>query len=193
MFIKAQETPNPNSLKFLIGVELNVKEPVSFSIGDSSVNSSIARSVLSIDGVNSLMIATDYITVTKYEDYSWDVIKILILSTLTECLSSGTKVFDDSEVGSKENKEVFKEDKELSKEEKEIVSQVKKLLDEKIRPAVATDGGDVLYKRYKDGVVFLEMRGACVGCPSATMTLKYGIRNLLQHYIPEILDVEEEG
>ena len=177
MFIQTEITPNPNSLKFIPGK--TVSNNGSFEITKKDeVNNELVRNLLSINGVKGVFLGTDFLSVNKEEKIDWEDIKHIIISLINDFYSDGKKfIFD---------KEIDKEDKSsFADVEKKIIS----ILDSKIRPAVAKDGGDIKFKEFKDGIVKVQLQGSCSCCPSSTMTLKQGVQNLLCHYIPEVKEV----
>ena len=177
MFIQTEITPNPNSLKFIPGK--TVSNNGSFEITKKDeVNNELVRNLLSINGVKGVFLGTDFLSVNKEEKIDWEDIKHIVISLINDFYLDGKKfIFD---------KEIDKEDKSSFAEiEKKIIS----ILDSKIRPAVAKDGGDIKFKEFKDGIVKVQLQGSCSGCPSSTMTLKQGVQNLLCHYIPEVKEV----
>tara|TARA_Y100000590_G_scaffold460392_1_gene619569 strand:- start:554 stop:1096 length:543 start_codon:yes stop_codon:yes gene_type:complete len=177
MFVQTLNTPNPNSLKFLPGEKVSLSGPVEFKDKGETTNELI-RNIMSINGVKGVFLSEDFLSVNKDSEKDWESIKHIIISFINEFYSEGNKfVYDNS---SPQNK-----DTNLAEIEKKII----KILETKIRPAVARDGGDIKFKEYKDGKVKVEMQGSCSGCPSSTMTLKQGVENLLKHYIPEITEV----
>ena len=177
MFVQTLNTPNPNSLKFLPGEKVSLSGKVEFAKKDETSNELI-RNILSINGVIGLFLSEDFLSVNKNSKTDWEDIKHIIISFINEFYSGGNKhVY--------ENSSLKNEDVKLDEIEKKII----KILETKIRPAVARDGGDIKFKEYKDGKVIVEMQGSCSGCPSSTMTLKQGVENLLKHYIPEITEV----
>ena len=177
MFVQTLNTPNPNSLKFLPGEKVSLSGPVEFTEKKQTTNE-LVRNILSIDGVKGIFLSNDFISVNKNNEKDWEDIKHIIISFINEFYSDGNKhVYEASLDKNEENN--------LDEIEKKIIN----LLETKIRPAVARDGGDIKFKEYKDGKVKVEMQGSCSGCPSSTMTLKRGVENLLKHYIPEITEV----
>ena len=177
MFVQTETTPNPNSLKFL--PEKIVSNGGSFEITKKDeIKNELIKNLMSINGVESIFLTTDFISINKYDDISWDEIKHIVISLINDFYSSGNEFIID--------KSPFEIDKSLGEIEKKIV----KILDQKIRPAVAKDGGDIKFKEFKDGVVKVQLQGSCSGCPSSTMTLKQGVQNLLCHYLPEGKEVE---
>ena len=176
MFIQTETTPNPNSLKFLPGK--TVSNGGSFEITKKDdVKNELIRNLMSVNGVEGIFLNKDFISINKYDDISWDEIKHIVISLINDFYSSGKEFVID--------KSPFESDENLGEIEKKIV----KILDEKIRPAVAKDGGDIKFKEFKDGVVMVQLQGSCSGCPSSTMTLKQGVQNLLCHYLPEVKEV----
>ena len=177
MFVQTLNTPNPNSLKFLPGEKVSLSGPVEFTEKKQTTNE-LVRNILSIDGVKGIFLSNDFISVNKNNEKDWEDIKHIIISFINEFYSDGNKhVYEASLDKIDENN--------FDEIEKKIIN----LLETKIRPAVARDGGDIKFKEYKDGKVKVEMQGSCSGCPSSTMTLKRGVENLLKHYIPEITEV----
>ena len=177
MFVQIENTPNPNSLKFLPGKKVSNDGPLEITDKNESKNELI-RNILSINGVTGIFLAEDFLSVNKDEKIEWEDLKHVIISFINDYYSNGNEiVIDDKRINSNES--------DLSEIEKKIV----KILETKIRPAVARDGGDIKFKEYKDGVVTVNLQGSCSGCPSSTMTLKQGVQNLLCHYIPEIKEV----
>ena len=181
MFIQTEETPNPNALKFLPGLEISV-EPVFFNNFDEArAKSSLAAKIYSISDIKAVFFGADFITVTKNDASDWKLLKPEILMVIMDHLVSGLPVFD-------ENKNIFTQvnTEGLSEIEKQIIE----IIETRVRPSVAMDGGDIIYKGFKDGIVYLQLHGACSGCPSSSVTLKNGIESMLQHYVPEVISVE---
>ena len=177
MFVQTETTPNPNSLKFLPGKI--VSNQGSFEITKKNdTNNELVRNLLSINGVEGIFLSKDFISINKYDDVSWDEIKHIVISLINDFYSSGKDCVIDNDL------------KEENENLKEIEKKIVKILNDKIRPAVAKDGGDIKFKEFSDGVVKVQLQGSCSGCPSSTMTLKQGVQNLLCHYIPEIKKVE---
>ena len=177
MFDQTEITPNPNSLKFLPG--RIVSNSGSFEITrNDNVNNELIKDLMSIDGVEGIFLSKDFISINKFNDTSWDEIKHIVISLINDFYSDGKEFVID--------KSPFEENKDLGEIEKKIV----KILDEKIKPAVARDGGDIKFKKFKDGVVTVQLQGSCSGCPSSTITLKQGVQNLLCHYLPEVKEVK---
>ena len=176
MFVQTEVTPNPNSLKFLPGKKVSNSGPYEITNKNETQNTLI-RNLLSINGVEGIFLGEDFISINKKEIIKWDEIKHIVISFINDFYSEGKEfVIDES---------LEEENSNLNELEQKIV----KILDQKIRPAVARDGGDIKFKEFKDGIVTVNLQGSCSGCPSSTMTLKQGVQNLLCHYIPEIKEV----
>ena len=176
MFVQIETTPNPNSIKFLPGKI--VSNGGSFEITKKDdIKNELIRNIMSINGVEGIFLSKEFISINKYDDFSWDEIKHIVISLINDFYSSGKEFVID--------KDPFEVDKNLGEIEKKIIQ----ILDQKIRPAVAKDGGDIRFKEFKDGVVMVQLQGSCSGCPSSTMTLKQGVQNLLCHYLPEVKEV----
>ena len=177
MFVQTEITPNPNSLKFLPGKIVSNKGSFEITQKDQT-NNELVKNLLSINGVEGIFLGKDFISINKYDDVSWDEIKHIVISLINDFYSSGKEcVVENSLTENNENL-------------KDIEKKIVKILDEKIRPAVAKDGGDIKFKEFKDGIVKVQLQGSCSGCPSSTMTLKQGVQNLLCHYLPEVKKVE---
>ena len=176
MFVQTEVTPNPNSLKFLPGKKVSNSGPYEITNKEDMKNE-LVRNILSINGVEGIFLAQDFISVNKNENIKWDEIKHIVISLINDFYADGKEFVIDENIK--------EEDLDLS----EIESKIVKILEEKIRPAVARDGGDIKFKEFKDGVVKVQLQGSCSGCPSSTMTLKQGVQNLLCHYLPEVKEV----
>ena len=176
MFVQTEITPNPNSLKFLPGKAVSNSGPYEITSKDK-INNELIRNILSVNGVEGIFLGQDFISVNKNDQIKWDEIKHIVISLINEFYSGGKEFVIDENVE--------KEDTNLNEIEEKIV----KILDQKIRPAVAKDGGDIKFMEFKDGVVKVQLQGSCSGCPSSTMTLKQGVQNLLCHYLPEVKEV----
>ena len=177
MFVQTEITPNPNSLKFIPGKDVSSAGSVEVT-KDDNVNNELVRNILSVNGVEGIFLGKDFISVNKYDENSWDDIKHIVISHINEFYASGKEFVI--------NKDLTEQNESFSEIEKRIVQ----LLEDKIRPAIARDGGDIKFKEFKDGVVKVQLQGSCSGCPSSTMTLKQGVQNLLCHYLPEVKKVE---
>ncbi len=176
MFVQTEVTPNPNSLKFLPGKKVSNSGPYEITSKDQ-INNELVKNILSVSGVEGIFLGQDFISVNKSTQTNWDDIKHIVISLINDFYSDGKEfVIDDN---------IKQEQSNLNEIEQKIV----KILDQKIRPAVARDGGDIKFKEYKDGVVKVQLQGSCSGCPSSTMTLKQGVQNLLCHYLPEVKEV----
>tara|TARA_B100001741_G_scaffold184153_1_gene151592 strand:- start:364 stop:915 length:552 start_codon:yes stop_codon:yes gene_type:complete len=178
MFIQTEDTPNPNTLKFMPGVVVLEKNTVDFSSIKSASKSNLAKMLFDVNGVKRVFLGSDFISVTKSEDLDWDILKPSILTAIMEHFASGKPII-----------EIENDTKIESENDTEVVKQIKELIDQRVRPAVAMDGGDISFCSFDQGIVTLEMKGACAGCPSSTATLKMGIENMLKHYIPEVIEV----
>ena len=177
MFVQTEVTPNPNSLKFLPGKKVSNSGPYEIT-NKEDIQNELVRNILSINGVEGIFLGQDFISVNKNENTKWDEIKHIVISLINDFYSSGKEcVVENTLIENNENL-------------KDIEKKIVKILDEKIRPAVAKDGGDIKFKEFKDGIVKVQLQGSCSGCPSSTMTLKQGVQNLLCHYLPEVKKVE---
>ena len=185
MFIQTEETPNPATLKFLPGRILLDKGTLEFKSPEDASTNPLARKLFDHEKVKGVFIGKDFLTVTKSESVEWEILKPTLLSSILEYFSSGAEI-EHFEVETKQKEKQIK----YTKNDQEIVNKVNELLEERIKPAVAQDGGDINFVKFQKGVVYLELRGACSGCPSSTITLKSGIENMLKYYIPEIQSVE---
>jgi Fe-S cluster biogenesis protein NfuA len=179
LFIQTEQTPNPSTLKFLPGRVVMEKGTMDFASVDTAQPSPLAKRLFAIEGVERVFFGSDFVTVTKAASRDWQVLKPSILGGIMEHYTSGDPVVSDGgDTGA------------VAAEDDEIVAQIKELLDTRVRPAVAQDGGDIVFQDFRDGVVYLHMQGSCSGCPSSTATLKMGIENLLKHYVPEVVEVQ---
>jgi len=185
MFIETEGTPNPATLKFLPGQDVMGAGTADFANREAATRSPLATAVFDLPGVSRVFLGGDFITVTKIEDAAWQSLKPLVLGVIMEHFVAGRPVI---EVGGIEGDDA---DEDTLPEDAEIVAQIKELLDTRVRPAVASDGGDIVFRGYRDGIVRLHMQGACSGCPSSSATLKHGIENMLRHYVPEVRQVEQ--
>lgn len=182
MFIQTESTPNPATLKFLPGQVVMDMGTADFPSAEAATSSPLAQRVFAVAGVTGVFFGNDFVTVTKAEDVQWDHVKPAILGAIMEHFQSGQPVIADGQMAASGHAEHTGEDGA-------IVGQIKELLDTRVRPAVAQDGGDITFHGFDRGIVYLHMQGACAGCPSSTLTLKMGIENLLRHYIPEVVEV----
>ena len=176
MFVQTEITPNPNSLKFLPGKTVSSYGSFEITKKDET-NNELVRNLLSVNGVEGIFLGKDFISINKYEEISWDEVKHIVISLINDFYSSGKDCVIEKDLN------------ETNENLKDIEKKIVKILDEKIRPAVAKDGGDIKFKEYKDGIVKVQLQGSCSGCPSSTATLKQGVQNLLCHYIPEVKEV----
>ena len=183
MFIQTEQTPNPQTLKFLPGKVVMDEGTAFYQDIEKTYNSPLAKRLFDVDGVIGVFFGSDFITITKNDSLDWQVIKPGILAAIINHFNSENPTVI--------IKAVNKEKKSFKKntDDSDIVKQIKELLDTRVRPAVAMDGGDIIYDKYEDGIVYLHMQGACSGCPSSTATLKMGIENMLKHYLPEVREV----
>ena len=180
MFIQTQNTPNPNSLKFLPGRKVSNVDSLEF-INIDDTDNSLIKNILSINGVESIFLGSEFVTVNKNENIDWNDIKHIVISLINEFYEQGNDLIIDKNL-----------DKNSNKDLKDIEKKIINILETKVKPAVANDGGDIKFLDYKDGVVKVKLQGSCSGCPSSTITLKRGVQNLLKHYIPDIKQVEAE-
>ena len=189
MMVEIEHTPNPDTLKFLPGKKVSEVGPIEFLKNDKSIKVSLANKILSLEGIAMVFFGEDFITVKKEKNLNWTDMKHGIISEINDYYSKGNEV-----VVSKDLKlaKILSESTSDSKpvESNAVVNKINEVLDSKIRPAVARDGGDITFKYFKDGIVTVELKGSCSGCPSSIMTLKQGVQNLLCHYIPEVKSVE---
>ena len=176
MFVQTEVTPNPNSLKFLPGKNVSNSGPYEITSKEDSENV-LVRNILSVNGVEGIFLGEDFISVNKNDSTKWEDVKHIVISLINDFYSEGKEFVIDENL------------KEQNSNLDEIEQKIVKILDEKIRPAVARDGGDIKFKEFKNGVVKVQLQGSCSGCPSSTMTLKQGVQNLLCHYLPEVKEV----
>ena len=182
MFIETEGTPNPATLKFLPGVTVIAGGTADFASAGTAERSPLAQALFALPGVSRVFLGHDFITITKSDVTAWQSLKPQVLGAIMEHFVAGRPVIEgvsDAEI------------EDVAAEDREIVDQIKELLDTRVRPAVAGDGGDIVFKGYRDGVVRLHMQGSCSGCPSSRATLKHGIENMLRHYVPEVVAVEQ--
>lgn len=178
MFIQTEFTPNPASLKFLPGVAVMTSGTANFTAPEQSSRSPLASRLFAIDGVEGVFLGYDFITVTKAPSQQWEVMKPQILAAIMDHFTSGADVIESEEpAGGDES------------DDDALAAQIKELIDTRVRPAVAQDGGDIIFRGFEEGVVYLHMQGSCSGCPSSTATLKHGIENMLRYYVPEVVEV----
>ena len=183
MIIQTEQTPNPDTLKFLPGKKVSEAGPVEFLRSDKGIKVPLASKILSLEGTVMVFFGEDFITVKKEKNLNWENLKHGIISEINDHYSKGNNV-----VLKKNLHKLAKES--ITNESNETINKINEILESKIRPAVAKDGGDITFKSFKDGVVIVELKGSCSGCPSSVMTLKQGVQNLLCHYIPEVKRVD---
>jgi len=183
MFIETEGTPNPATLKFLPGRDVMGAGTADFASAGAAARSPLASALFDLPGVARVFLGSDFVTVTKTDEVEWQALKTQVLGALMDHFVAGLPVIEGApEAGP---------DEDVSPEDEEIVAQIKELLDTRVRPAVAGDGGDIVFRGYHQGIVRLHMQGACSGCPSSRATLKHGIENMLRHYVPEVVAVEQ--
>ena len=179
MFIMTEPTPNPATLKFLPGRAVLASGTADFPSADAAAKSPLAKRLFEIGGVAGVFLASDFISITKNDSRDWEVMKPSLLGAIMDHFTAGLPAIDEDGTA----------DSASSESDSETVAYIKKLIDTRVRPNVAQDGGDIVYRSFENGVVYLTMQGACAGCPSSTATLKMGIENLLRHYVPEVREV----
>ena len=189
MMVEVEQTPNPDTLKFLPGKKVSEVGPIEFLKNDKSIKVSLANKILSLEGTVMVFFGEDFITVKKEKDLNWNDLKHGIISEINDYYSKGNDVVVGKDL---RLAKILSKSTSDSKpvQSNEIINKINEVLDSKIRPAVAKDGGDITFKSFVDGVVTVELKGSCSGCPSSIMTLKQGVQNLLCHYIPEVKSVE---
>ena len=183
MFIETEGTPNPATLKFLPGRDVMGLSTADIASAASATRSPLATALFALPGVARVFLGGDFVTVTKNDTLSWQELKPQVLGVIMDHFVAGLPVIDS------DSTEFDEED--VNEADREVVDQIKELLDTRVRPAVASDGGDIVFRGYREGVVRLHMQGACSGCPSSSATLKHGIENMLKHYVPEVVAVEQ--
>ena len=189
MMVETEHTPNPDTLKFLPGKKVSEVGPIEFLKNDKSIKVSLANQILSLEGTVMVFFGENFITVKKEKDLNWEDLKHGIISEINDYYSKGNEVVVGKDL---RLAKILNKSTSVSQpvESNEIINKINEILDSKIRPAVAKDGGDITFKSFKDGIVTVELKGSCSGCPSSIITLKQGVQNLLCHYIPEIKSVE---
>ncbi len=183
MFIQTEATPNPATLKFLPGRTVLTHGTLDMRDAATAAQSPLAERLFGIEGVSGVFLGSDFISITK-SDGEWQQLKPAILGAVMEHFMSGAPILRDDATGAADADDEFFESKDT-----ETVATIKELIETRVRPAVANDGGDITFRGFKDGVVYLDMKGACAGCPSSTATLRHGIQNLLRHYLPDVVEV----
>ncbi len=182
MFIETEGTPNPATLKFLPGRDVMGAGTADFATAASADRSPLAHALFQLPGVARVFLGGDFITVTKSDLADWQTLRPEVLGAVMEHFVAGRPVMEGASDAL---------DEDVAPEDREVVEQIKELLDTRVRPAVASDGGDIVFRGYREGVVLLHMQGACSGCPSSSATLKHGIENMLRHYVPEVVSVQQ--
>ena len=182
MFIQTEQTPNPQTLKFLPGKVVMDEGTAFYQNINEALDSPFAQRLFALEGVDGVFFGSDFITITKNKSFEWEVMKPSVLGGIIDHFNSNDLTVEKNENNKSNNLK-------SSENDSDIVKQIKELLDTRVRPAVAMDGGDIIYNDFADGIVYLKMQGACSGCPSSTATLKMGIENMLKHYIPEVQEV----
>jgi Fe-S cluster biogenesis protein NfuA len=180
MFIETEQTPNPATLKFLPGRAVMARGTADFANAEAASPSPLAQRLFQVEGVSGVFLGSDFVTVTKSEAKSWPVLKPAILGIIMEHFAGNRPVMLEETAAP-----------QAAEDEDEITAQIRELIDTRVRPAVAQDGGDIIFQGFKEGVVYLHMQGSCSGCPSSTATLKMGIENMLKHYVPEVVEVRQ--
>ena len=185
MFIQTEATPNPATLKFLPGRTVLGEGTMEFRDRDTAGRSPLAEKLFGVPGVSGVFYGSDFVTVTK-ADGDWQHLKPAILGAIMEHYMSGAPLLADGSAGGEEDAEEF-----FNEADAETVATIKDLIETRVRPAVANDGGDITFRGFKEGIVYLDMKGSCAGCPSSTATLKHGIQNLLKHFVPDVVEVQQ--
>jgi Fe-S cluster biogenesis protein NfuA len=183
MFIETEGTPNPATLKFLPGRNVMGLSTADFASPVSAIRSPLATALFALPGVARVFLGGDFVTITKNDQISWQALKPQVLGVIMDHFVAGWPVI--------ENDDAVRDEEDIDEADREVVDQIKELLDTRVRPAVAGDGGDIVFRGYREGVVRLHMQGSCSGCPSSSATLKHGIENMLKHYVPEVIAVEQ--
>ena len=185
MFIQTEQTPNPQTLKFFPGRVVMKEGTAFYQNTNEAKNSPFAQRLFEVEGVKGVFFGSDFITITKSDSINWEVIKPSILGSIMDHFNSNEETI----INKLDNNKLNEGSNNNDEQDSEIVQQIKELLNTRVRPAVAMDGGDIVYQSFEDGVVYLHMQGSCSGCPSSTATLKMGIENMLKHYVPEVKEV----
>ena len=182
MFIETESTPNPATLKFLPGRDVLGQATADFASAEAAERSQLATALFDLPGVVRVFLGGDFIAVSKRDQITWQSLKPLVLGAIADHFAAGRPVLEGEGVATSE---------EIDPADADVVAQIKQLIETRVRPAVAGDGGDIVFRGYRDGVVRLQMQGACSGCPSSSATLKHGVEHLLRHYVPEVKSVEQ--
>lgn len=180
MFIQTEDTPNPATIKFLPGQTVMQSGVAEFTDAEDAARSPLAEKIFELGDIKGVFFGSDFVSVTKEEGGEWDILKARILSVIMGHYTTGEPLFREGVATSADDH---------AGEDDELTAQIRELIDTRVRPMVAMDGGDIVFQRFEEGIVYLQMRGACAGCPSSTMTLKSGIENMLKHYVPEVIEV----
>lgn len=181
MFIQTELTPNPATLKFLPGCAVMPEGTANFTRPEDAARSPLAQRLFAVEGVAGVFLGSDFVTVTKTIDCDWDSLKPIVLAAIMDHFTSGQPVVEGAAGEAADDGDDYDDD--------EITAQIKELIETRVRPAVAQDGGDIIFRGFEDGIVYLHMQGACSGCPSSTATLRHGIENMLRYYVPEVQEV----
>ena len=184
MMVQTEQTPNPNTLKFLPGKKVSEAGSVEFWKKDKNIKVSLVKNILSLNGTVMVFLGSDFITVKKEENHKWDDLKHSVISQINDYYLKGNDVVVE--------KNFLTSDQDTPTKSDEVIDKINEILNSKVRPAVARDGGDIKFKSFKDGILHVELQGSCSGCPSSVMTLKQGVENLLRHYVPEVKQVEAD-
>ena len=183
MFIQTEDTPNPNTVKFLPGRAVMPSGLAEYKNAEEASKNQLAENLFGLGHVARVFLGADFISVTKEDEVEWQPLQTRIMALIMDHITAGFPFYEASEASDDASS--------ANEDDDELTVQIKELLDERVRPMVAMDGGDIVFDRFEDGIVYLQMRGACAGCPSSTMTLKSGIENMLRHYVPEVLEVRQ--
>ena len=189
IMVETDHTPNPDTLKFLPGKTVSEVGPIEFLKNDKNIKVSLANKILSLEGISMVFFGEDFITVKKEKDLNWDDLKHGIISEINDYYSKGNNVVVGKDIRLEKILDSSNKDSKPAQSDN-VINKINEVLDSKVRPAVAREGGDITFKSFKDGIVTVELKGSCSGCPSSVMTLKQGVQNLLCHYIPEVKSVE---
>lgn len=189
MFIQTENTPNPLTVKFLPGETVMEEGVAEFKDKQSASVSPLAVQLFQLGDVDGVFFGSDFISITKEDSANWEMLKTRVMAVIMEHFTIGQPLFNEGQ--SPQDKKTDTND--LNEDDDELTLQIKELLDTRVRPMVAMDGGDIVFEKFEDGIVYLKMHGACSGCPSATMTLKSGVENMLRHYVPEVLEVRQSA
>ncbi len=185
MFIQTEYTPNPDTVKFLPGTEVMESGVAEFTNEDQAKTSRLAGQIYALGNITRIFYGANFISVTKTDDAEWDLLKTRVMAAMMDHQMTGLPLFEEGHTPNAQDTQSANE------EDNELVKQIKELIETRVRPMVAQDGGDIIFNRFEEGIVYLQMRGACAGCPSSTLTLKSGIENMLRHYVPEVLEVRQ--